>query len=89
MILLAESGLQKQVTPLGGGAGVIGVKRLFVQVRQYMDFQMGLFCRGIRAHSAHKGLLVRMRHGLQVSRICVIMTMENETIFFFSLCIVL
>ena len=26
MILLAESGLQKQVTPLGGGAGVIGVK---------------------------------------------------------------
>jgi hypothetical protein len=25
MILLAESGLQKQVTPLGGGAGAIGV----------------------------------------------------------------
>jgi hypothetical protein len=27
MILLAESGLQKQVTSLGGGAGVLGVKK--------------------------------------------------------------
>ena len=28
MILLAESGLQKQATPLGGGTGVISVKDL-------------------------------------------------------------
>ena len=43
MILLAESGLQKQVTPLGGGAGVIGVKEWILGNKKKDFIHLSLF----------------------------------------------
>ncbi len=80
--------VRKWTTNVGSRAAEYGHKehlKGFARVRPQMDFQVGRSRRRIRAEDAHKGLFVRMRHGLTI---CGLLLKKKQNtflvIFFFT-----